>query len=163
VIVLTNETNVGFPDAIGEWTLDRLLDNPMVDHVANRLKAAKAGFEASSTLGAIPAERQPPTLLAPLVGDYDSPSFGPATVSQDQGVLRIHLSSTGAILALDDRGGQAFNASLVPEGRFAAVAANIGPGPVGLLQFETDAKGGIGSFRFMDADNGQEYRFTRRP
>ena len=78
-------------------------------------------------------------------------------------MLRIHLSATGAILALDDRGGQAFNASLVPEGRFAAVAANIGPGPVGLLQFETDAKGGIGSFRFMDADNGQEYRFTRRP
>jgi hypothetical protein len=32
--VLTNEVNVGFPDAIGLWTLDRILGNPEVDHVA---------------------------------------------------------------------------------------------------------------------------------
>ena len=37
VIVLTNQTNVGFPDAVGEWTLDRLMDNPDVDHVAAKL------------------------------------------------------------------------------------------------------------------------------
>ena len=35
VVVLTNEANVGFPDAIGLWVLDRLLGNPKVDHVAN--------------------------------------------------------------------------------------------------------------------------------
>ena len=44
VIVLTNETNVGFPDAVGEWVLDRLMDNPVVDHAAAKLAAAKAGF-----------------------------------------------------------------------------------------------------------------------
>ena len=42
VIVLTNETNVGFPDAIGEWILDRLMGNPDVDYVAAKLAAAKS-------------------------------------------------------------------------------------------------------------------------
>src|SRR5262249_50752356 len=37
VVVLTNEKNVGFPDAIGAWVLDRLLGNPDVDRVAERL------------------------------------------------------------------------------------------------------------------------------
>jgi CubicO group peptidase (beta-lactamase class C family) len=41
VIVLTNETNVGFPDAIGLWTLDRILDNPKVDYVADTLRQRK--------------------------------------------------------------------------------------------------------------------------
>ena len=44
VIVLTNRDNVGLPDAIGEWTFDRLLGNPEVDHVALKLAAAKASF-----------------------------------------------------------------------------------------------------------------------
>lgn len=162
VIVLSNETNVGFPDAIGEWTLDRLLENPVVDHVANRLAAAKAGFETTSAFGRMPAERQPPTLIAPLVGDYVSPSFGPAKVAEEGGSLVMSLVSTGAKLKLEDRGGQAFNAGLVAEGRFVEIAAGNGPGPVGVIQFEVDAKGGIGGFRFMAGDNGQTYRFDRR-
>jgi len=40
VTVLTNETNVGFPDAVRLWVLDRLLGNPSVDHVAKTLEAA---------------------------------------------------------------------------------------------------------------------------
>ncbi len=162
VIVLTNETNVGFPDAIGEWTLDRLLQNPVVDHVANRLQAAKAGFEAGNAFARLPAERQPPTLVAPLVGDYENPGFGPATVSEEEGGLVVSLVSTGARLKLEDRGGQAFNVRLLPEGRFAPIAAGNGPGPSGLIQFETDATGGIGGFRFMDPSNGQVYPFARR-
>ena len=43
VIVLTNLVNVGLPDAIGQWTFDRLLGNPEVDTVALKLEAAKAG------------------------------------------------------------------------------------------------------------------------
>ena len=50
VIVLTNETNVGFPDAIGLWTLDRILDNPEVDHVAEALKAATSRFDTMTKL-----------------------------------------------------------------------------------------------------------------
>ncbi len=56
VIVLTNETNVGFPDAIGLWTLDRILDNPEVDRVAEALKAATSRFETMpSCLPSLPA------------------------------------------------------------------------------------------------------------
>ena len=52
VIVLTNQTNVGFPDAIGEWTLDRLMGNPDVDHVAAKLKAGSAtARQGASGLG----------------------------------------------------------------------------------------------------------------
>lgn len=162
VIVLTNETNVGFPDAIGEWTLDRLLDNPKVDHVAARLEAAKANFAAGQKFAEMPPVRQPPTVLEPLVGTYETPGFGEASASVDAGSLVVKLELTGAKLKLDDRGGQAFNVGLVPEGRFAAIAEGNGPGPVGIIQFETDAKGGIGGFRFMAGDNGQIYTFTRK-
>ena len=44
--MLTNEANVGFPDAVGLWVLDRVLDNPSVDHVAKTLEGAKAKFES---------------------------------------------------------------------------------------------------------------------
>ena len=37
IVVLSNESNVGLPDAIGQWTLDRILGNPEVDHVAHAL------------------------------------------------------------------------------------------------------------------------------
>jgi CubicO group peptidase (beta-lactamase class C family) len=33
VIVLTNAQNMGYPDAIGLWLFDRILDNPEIDHV----------------------------------------------------------------------------------------------------------------------------------
>ena len=46
VTVLTNEANVGFPDAVGLWVLDRVLDNPSVDHVAKTLEGAKAKYES---------------------------------------------------------------------------------------------------------------------
>jgi CubicO group peptidase (beta-lactamase class C family) len=38
VIVLTNEGNRGLPVGIGMWALDRLLDNPAVDYIADTLK-----------------------------------------------------------------------------------------------------------------------------
>jgi len=161
VIVLTNETNVGFPDAIGEWTLDRLMGNPVIDHVANRLEAAKTSFAANHKFAELLADRQPPTVLAPLAGTYDNPSFGEATVSVNDGSLFVHLLSTGARLKLDDRGGQAFNASLVSEGRFAAVVENNGPEPSALIQFDIDVTGGIGGFR-MIAGESQTYRFVKR-
>ena len=56
VVVLTNEANVGFPDAVGAWVMDRLLGNAEVDHVAERLKLAKAGAEKDAKLWARPAD-----------------------------------------------------------------------------------------------------------
>ena len=39
IVILTNAQQVGFPDAVAAWAFDRLLDNPVVDHVANTLKS----------------------------------------------------------------------------------------------------------------------------
>ena len=83
VIVLTNETNVGFPDAIGEWTLDRLLGNPDVDHAAARLKAARDSAARDAAEFVRPASPSPPPPLAPLAGDFANPAFGKATLTED--------------------------------------------------------------------------------
>jgi hypothetical protein len=37
VIVLTNAQNMGYPDAIGLWLFDCILDNPEIDYVGNSL------------------------------------------------------------------------------------------------------------------------------
>ena len=83
VVVLSNETNVGFPDAIGEWTLDRLLGNPEVDHVAAKLAAAQAGEAAGAALFARPPSPAPPPPFAPLVGEFAHPALGTVSVGED--------------------------------------------------------------------------------
>ena len=160
VIVLTNETNVGFPDAIGEWTLDRLLGNPEVDHVAAKLKAARDRAAADAAVFARPASPSPAPPLAPLAGDFVNPAFGKVGLREDGGGLMVELAGTGARLRLDPWDGGVFTASLVAEGRFAAIAANIGPGPLGFVQYQIDAAGKLDQFRFSMAD-GQAYEFRR--
>jgi len=49
---------------------------------------------------------------------------------------------------------------LAPEGRFAAVAANLGPKPLGFVQFQMGQTGKLDLFRFVIED-GQEYLFQR--
>ena len=160
VIVLTNQTNVGLPDVIGEWVLDRLLGNPEIDHVARRLAVLlAAASEADADSAAV---QQPPTVLAPLVGEYRSDSLGEAEVSEEGEELVLALAETEAKLRLVDRGGQVFEALLVPEGRFADLVENLGPDPVGLVQFETGLDGGISSFTLLAGENEQRYPFSRR-
>ncbi len=159
VIVLTNEANIGLPDAVGEWLLDRLLGNAEVDHAANKLKAVLAAVATARSAAAVAP--QPPTTLGPLAGDYVNDSFGEAKVMEDGGGLLLEISATGAKLKLADRGGQAFDVTLLPEGRFAAVAENMGPEPFGLVQFEAAMSGGVGGFTLAAGDNQQKYRFTR--
>ena len=72
VVVLTNEANVGFPDAAGEWVLDRLLGNPEVDHVGERLKLAKASAEKDAMLWVRPANPRPSPPFGPLAGSHPS-------------------------------------------------------------------------------------------
>ncbi len=83
VVVLTNEVNVGFPDAIGLWVMDRLLGNPKVDYVANASKAARAGYERSVRQFARPDNPRPFPPLAPLAGTFTNPGIGKATLSLD--------------------------------------------------------------------------------
>ncbi len=65
VIILTNETNVGFPRSFGHWLLDLILSNPQRDYVANSLKEAKTSFEATAKLLAKPAYPRPFPPLVP--------------------------------------------------------------------------------------------------
>jgi len=49
---------------------------------------------------------------------------------------------------------------VAPEGRFAAVAANLGPKPLGFVQFQVGQTGKLDLFRFVIED-GQEYLLQR--
>ena len=160
VIVLSNEQNVGMPDALGLWMLDRLLDNPPVDHVADTLKRAKAQFASENKPFAKPEQPRPFPALAPLAGSFASPVFGKAVVRPDGGALVLELAQTGAQLTLEPWDGGVFTFRLLPSGRFASVVANMDERPNGFAQFEIDEHGKLGSLR-LTFDDGQAYDFRR--
>jgi CubicO group peptidase (beta-lactamase class C family) len=160
VVVLTNEVNVGFPDAIGRWTLDRILGNPKVDDVAVVAKAARAGFEKSAKLFAQPASPRPFPPLAPLAGHFSNPAMGKATLGLEDNALLLSLDASGARLRLSEWDGSIFTARLLPQGRFAAVAADLGPQPTAFVQFQMDKDAGLNVLR-LSFDDGQAYDFTR--
>jgi CubicO group peptidase (beta-lactamase class C family) len=160
VIVLTNEVNMGSPDAIGLWTFDRLLDNPAIDHVADKLKAAKANFETEAKRFAMPANPQPFPPLEPLAGGFSNPSIGEAAVTLDGDALVIEFSATGARLKLEPWDGNVFTAKLMPFGRFAAVAEDLGPLPIGFVQFQIDKDAKL-NLLHLSLEDGQGYEFKR--
>jgi CubicO group peptidase (beta-lactamase class C family) len=123
VILLTNETNMGFPDVLGRWLLDRILDNPKQDYVADKLKEARTTFEKVDKLFARPASPRPFPPLAPLAGQFVHPSFGEAAVAPDGDALVMELQTTGAKLKLEPWDGDTFLASLMPTGRFGPIVA----------------------------------------
>jgi CubicO group peptidase (beta-lactamase class C family) len=160
VTVLTNETNVGFPDAIGLWVLDRILDNPSVDHVAKTHEAAKAKFEGIRKQFARPSKPRPSPPLAPLAGNFANTSFGKAVLRADSDALLMEIQTTGAQFRLEPWDDDIFAVRLVPSGRFAAVAKNLGDEPNGLAQFQADAAGKLAVLR-VTFDDGQAYEFRR--
>jgi hypothetical protein len=160
VVVLTNAVNLGLPDAIGEWTLDRLMGNPEVDHVANKLKAAKAAFEAAAKVWAKPASPRPFPALDALAGRFANASIGAATLAAENGALVLTLAASGAKLKLEPWDGDVLTATVVPQGRFAAVAENIGPQPAAFAQMLVDKAGKLDVLRLM-MDDGQAYDFRR--
>ena len=160
VVVLTNETNVGFPDAIGLWVMDRLLGNPKVDHVANASKAARATFERSVRQFARPDNPRPFPPLAPFAGTFTNPGIGKATLSLEGDALALSLDASGAKLRLDQWDGEVFTAKPMPLGRFAAVAEDLGPLPYAFVQFQIDKDGRLNVLR-LSFDDGQAYEFTR--
>jgi CubicO group peptidase (beta-lactamase class C family) len=160
VIVLTNETNAGLPDAIGRWILDQILGNAKVDHVADVLKAAKANFGTAAKLYARPAGPRPIPPLAPLAGTFANPSFGKAAVALENGAMVVELQATGAKLQLEPWDGDVFTARLMPIGRFAAMVDNLGPLPNGFVQFQMDKSAKLNVLR-LSFDDGQAYEFHR--
>jgi CubicO group peptidase (beta-lactamase class C family) len=160
VIVLSNQSNVGMPDALGLWTLDRLLGNPMVDYEATILAKAKATYTDGVKLFARPADPQPSPPLAPLAGNFANPSFGKAALRMDGGTAALEIAASGAKLRLDPWNGAVYTATLVPEGKFATMAANLGPLPIAFAQFQNDKDGKPNTLRLTLSD-GQVYDFKR--
>jgi CubicO group peptidase (beta-lactamase class C family) len=160
VIVLTNAANMGMPDAVGLWTVDRILGNPEADHMADRLKTARANFETAAKLFAKPANPRPFPPLAPLVGGFSHPSMGKAAVVLEGDALVMAFPATGAKLTLEPWDGEVFTAKLVPIGRFAAVAEALGPLPNGFVQFQIDKDAKL-NLLHLSLDDGQAYEFKR--
>jgi hypothetical protein len=75
----------------------------------------------------------------------------------------IELTATGAKLRLDGWDGSIFTASLVPEGKFSAIAANMGPLQMGFAQFLVDRNGEQNVIRLTLFPPGQVYELTREP
>jgi CubicO group peptidase (beta-lactamase class C family) len=65
VIVLANA--VSFPDAIGMWAMDRILDNRDIDYAAGTLTAARRKYEDAVKMFAKPEHPRP---FPPLVGRF---------------------------------------------------------------------------------------------
>ena len=63
-------------------------------------------------------------------------------------------------MKLEPWDGEIFTVALMPEGRFAAMAANFGPKPLGFVQFQMDQTGKFDHFSFSIED-GQAYLFQR--
>jgi len=160
VTVLTNETNVGFPDALGLWVLDRLLGNPSVDHVAKTLEAAKAKYQSVRKQFARPDKPRPSPTLEPLAGNFANTSFGKAVMRAESDAMIMEIQATGAQFKLEPWDGDIFAVRLMPSGRFAAVAKNLGDDPNGLAQFQADAPGKPAVLR-ITLDDGQAYDFRR--
>lgn len=161
VFVLTNSKNVGLPDAIGAWALDKLLGNPEIDYAAVKLKDAKAADEADRRKFDRPADARPSISLDPLAGDYANSVFGDAAVKADEETLMVMLSKIGSVLRLTPWSGDVFAVSVLPDGGKQALAENIGPAPMGFAQFRINSSGSMDSFNLTLAGE-DEYLFTRK-
>jgi hypothetical protein len=140
--------------------LDRLLDNPAVDHAAVSLKAAKARFADTEKTFAKPVNPRPFPPLAPLAGSFVNPSFGKATLRLDGDALVLALQESGCELELEPWDGDVFIARVVPSGRFVALAEVIGPRPIAFAQLQIDQKGQLNLLR-LSFEDGQAYEFRR--
>jgi CubicO group peptidase (beta-lactamase class C family) len=161
IVILTNVTNVGFPDALGFWFFNAILGNPRVDYVAKKLEESTAGYQKDLARFDRPAQARPaPAPLASLAGAYVNPAIGKAVVRQEGDALVMDFATGGAKMRLDPWDGSIFTANLVPIGAFAAIAANEGPGPSGFVQFLIDPAGTLSTLRMSDT-NGQEFDFQR--
>jgi hypothetical protein len=159
IIILTNETNVTAPNSLGVWLLDRILGNAKSDPVAESLKNAKANFEATAKLFAKPANPRPSPPLAPLTGNFVSPSFGKAVLTSKDDALVIEVQATGAKFKLVPWDGDIFTFTLMPTGKFGPIV-DLDYMTKGFAQFQMDKNGKLNLLRLSTPD-GQAYEFRR--
>jgi CubicO group peptidase (beta-lactamase class C family) len=160
VVILTNATNVGLPDALGAMVTDKMLDNPPLDYLGILLKRAKAQAAETTEMFAKPAAPLAPPPLAPLAGEFTNPAMGRARMTVDGARLVLMLAETGARMAIEPWNGDVFTAAQLGEGRFQAIVANLGPGPQGFVQYQIGEDGRLDRFKLSMAD-GQAYVFER--
>ena len=158
VIVLANA--VGFPDAIGMWTMDRILGNPDLDYAANTLKAVTTKHDAAAKMFAKPEHPRPFPPLTPLTGRFANPAIGEASVTVEGDALVMEITATGAKLKLERWDGDVFTARLMPLGRFKTIAEDLGPLPAGFVQFQIDKDAKLNVLR-ISVEDGQAYEFVR--
>jgi hypothetical protein len=128
--------------------------------VAKTLEAAKSKYESTRKQFARPDKPRPSPPLAPLAGNFANPSFGNAVMRPEGDALMMELQATGAQFRVEPWDGDIFAVRLVPNGRFAAVAKNLGDEPNGLAQLQADATGKPVVLR-ITLDDGQAYDFRR--
>jgi hypothetical protein len=160
VIVLSNQESVGMPDAIGLWTIDRLLGNPMVDYGARQLAGAKQGYADIVEQYARPSDPEPSPPLASLVGDFASTAFGKAVLALDGDTAALEIVASGAKLRLDPWDGALYSATLLQDAAFAAMVDNLDPRPIAFAQFQHDADGEPSTLRLTFSD-GEAYDLSR--
>lgn len=160
LVILSNQGNVGFPDGVGLWAMDRLMDNPEIDYAGLLFASAKAKYAEDTKLWAKPDKPRPFPQLAPLAGGYANPIFGKAELRVDGDGLVMRLAAVGAELKLESWDGAIMTARLLPAGKYAAIVAGNGPNPFAFVEPQMDSKGKLTVLR-LAFDDGQAYAFTR--
>ncbi|TCT00554.1 serine hydrolase domain-containing protein [Aquabacter spiritensis] len=161
VIVLSNQDNQGFPDALAMGIYDAVLGNPTVDHFAPAAVRAKAGYEDEAKTYQRRPDAAPPPPLAAFAGGYASPILGEADVAVDGESLVVTVARTGARLRLTPFDGPAFTVRLIAEGRFAPIVRMSGDTPTGFAQFEVGAAGTVARLNWIYNET-QSYGFQRK-
>ena len=159
VIVLSNQGNQGFPDALAKWVYDRMCGNRPIDHMANALETARSNYAAEEALYRRPADAKPSPLGAVLTGAFVSSPLGKATLRAEGDRLVLELENTGAQLGLEPFDGDVFTVRLLPQGRFARSAQLLGDRPLGFAEFQVNDKGKRSTLSW--SSEGQTYIFRR--
>jgi hypothetical protein len=108
-----------------------------------------------------PVAPQPSPPLAALAGRFTNPGFGKAVLRTEGDEAALELVDSGARLRIGPWNGPVYTVTLVPDAKFAAIAANLGPLPIAFAQFQSDKDGKPTILRLTFSD-GQAYDFKRQ-
>lgn len=160
IVVLTNQANGGFPDAVGLWTFDKLLGNPEKDYAKEKFDKLRNISAKEEERYRKPAHPRPAPPQESVVGKYKSAMLGTGSLVAMKDGLALTLETTGAKVTLTPFDGARFTFRLVPEGRFAPIAAAQGETPMGFAGFEADSDAHLSRLRLW-AENGQAFLLTK--
>ena len=73
----------------------------------------------------------------------------------------MEILASGAKLELAPRDGDVFTVKLMPLGKFVALAEDLGPVPIGFVQFQIDREGKL-NLLHLSVQDDQTYLFRRR-